>query len=332
MENIAKLDEGKLSPKEKLELFRAIATDDNARRAYIASRAMQIEPMIAKESQIRRILTPVTLGAGAQAQFFIGSQEVQTAWIAPGIGSAPRRTVEGDEVWVNTFAIFARGEWLMDLATDGRFDVAQEIQFFVTEQLKEMENLVGWNLLNAALAHAQFPVTQKVQIGSTSGVDLTTGKGFFSKQLLANLILAADIARRRITDIYVSPRTAFDMFTYWTGTTTNGIRTVPEPVQTQIWQQGLPASGDVDSEFVMNIFGINVHKVYTSDVVDDNTVYAFDLSGRRSKLGVMPIRQGVQTYEDPIAITEFKVGYFARMREGFAILDMNNMFKGTIAR
>lgn len=331
-EDIAKLDKGELSPKEKLELFRAIASDDNARRAYIASRAMQIEPLLQKESQIRSILNPVTLGAGAQAQFFIGSQEVQTAWIAPGIGSAPRRTVEGDEVWVNTFAIFARGEWLMDMATDGRFDVAQEIQFFVTEQLKEMENMVGWNLINAALKHAQFPSTHNVQVGTTSGVDLTTGKGFFSKQLLAGLVLAADVARRRITDIYVSPRTAFDIFTYWTQTAANGQTHVPPSAQEAIYNQGMPASGEQDTEYVTNIFGIRVHKVYSSDVVDDNTVYAFDLSGRRSKLGVMPIRQGVTTYEDPIAVTEFKVGYFARMREGFAILDMNNMFKGTILR
>lgn len=325
-------DQGELSLKEKTELFRAIANDPDARKAYVATRAAQIQPLIEKESQVRNIFEPINLAPGAEAKFFIGSQEVQTAWLAGGIGSAPRRYLEGDEVYVNVFPIFARVEWLMDLASDARFDVAEESQWMVTQQLKEMENMVGWNLINAAAAHANFPAAHSVQIGTASSVDLSTGQGFFSKELLAELVLAADVARRRITDIYVSPRTAFDIFTYWTRTGTYGVRNVPEAQQSRFFDQGMPNNGETDSEYVMDVMGIRVHKVFSTDVVDDNTVYAFDLSGTRSRFGVMPIRQGVVTYEDPIAVTEFKVGYFARMREGFAILDFTNMFKGTINR
>jgi len=330
MNKMDKIEE--LSLQEKAELFRAIASDPDARRAYIVSRAAKIEPLIAKESQVRSIFQPINLAPGAQAQFFIGAKEVQTAWLAPGIGSAPRRTLEGDEVFVNTFPIFARGEWLMDLAADARFDVAQEVEWMITEQVKELENMVGWNLISAAAAHASFPATHRVQIGSTAGVDLTTGKGFFSKELLAELVLAADVARRRITDIYVSPRTAFDIFNYWTSTAASGVRNVPNAQQERFFDEGMPNSGEQDTEYVMSLFGIRIHKVYTSDIVGDDKVYAFDLSGRRSRFGVMPIRQGLVSYEDPMAVTEFKVGYFVRERLGFALLDFTNMFVGTILR
>lgn len=320
-----------LSLQEKIEYFRAIASDPKARQAYIVSRAAKIEPMIAKESQVRQIFTPIPLAPGAQSSFPIGAQEVQTAWIAPAIGSAPRRQTEGDEVYVNTFPIFARGEWLMDLAEDARFDVAQDTEFMVAEQVKEMENLVGWNLIDAAAAHASFPATHSCVIGSSSTVDLTTGQGFFSKELLAELVLAADIARRKITDIYVSPTTAFDIFNYWTQTSTYGVHNVPSGVQDALFNQGMPESGVEDTEYIMTIMGIRIHKVYSS-VVSDSTVYAFDLSGRRSRFGVMPIRSNLQSYEDPFAITEFKVGYFVRERLGFGILDFTNMFIGTINR
>jgi hypothetical protein len=318
-----------LTVEEKQAMLRLVAEDENARRAYIATRALQIQPLIEAESQIRQILTVEKLAAGAQPYYPIGSISGQTAWVAPGVGSAPRRTIEGDEMFVNTFALFARAEYLMDIATDGRWEIAKETEFNVAEDLKELENNIGWRLINAAIAHADFPAAHTVQIGSTSGVDMTTGKGFFSKQLLAELILAADVARRKITDIYVSPRTMFDIFNYWTGAV-SGSQQFADQMQGGF--ATMPESGTETGEKVLNVFGVRLHKVYDSSIVDDETVYAFDLSGRRSKFGVMPVRQDLVTYEDPLAITEFKVGYFARMREGMAILDHTNAFVGVIDR
>lgn len=322
-------DMNELTAQQKAELFRSIANDPVKRSEYISTRALQIQPLIDKESQVRGIFTPERLAPGANPSYPIGSTEVQTAWIAGSIGSAPRRIVEGDEVFVNTFNLFARAEWSMDLANDGRWQVAAESQFYMASQLKELENLVGWQLIRNALAHNSFPSSHTIQIGNSAGVDVTTGQGFFSKQFLGELILAGDVARRRITDVYVSPRTMYDMFVYWTGSL-SGTNQMPESMQSQFMTR--KDSGTSDAEFVVNVFGVNIHKVYDSTVVDDETVYAFDLSNTRSRFGVMPIRQDVVTYEDPMAVTEFKVGYFGRERLGMAILDHRCAFKGIINR
>lgn len=318
-----------LTAQEKADLFREIATSDKARREFIKSRAFQINALLESESQIRTILTPEKLAPGAQSSYPIGAQSVQSAWVAGGVGSAPRRMIEGDEVYVNTFNLYGRTEWLMDLATDGRWEVAAESQFHMVEQMKELENSIGWSLVRNALAHASFPSSHTIQIGSSAGVDVTTGQGFFSKQFLGELILAGDVARRAITDIYVSPRTMYDMFVYWTGAL-SGTTQMPDSMQAGFLTRN--DSGNENTEMVIKVLGVNIHKVYNSAIVDDETVYAFDLSRRRSKFGVMPIRQEVVTYEDPMAVTEFKVGYFSRERVGMGILDFTNAFKGVINR
>lgn len=336
------LSKEKLSVDERTQLMHAIADNEDVRRAYIKSRAAVLEPLIEKESQVRQIFDVEYLAPGAQPYYPIGSAEVQTAWVAPGVGNAPRRQIEGDEVFAPTFAIHGRVEWLMDLAVDARFPIAEEQNFYMVEQLKELENHTGWNLIKAAAADSSFPANNSVQIESGSGVDLTTGQGFFSKQLFSELMYRADIARRTITDIYCSPRTLFDIFNYWgvqhqiTGTpAANAIKTVPnlpDGAASDIYRQGPPGSGSESGEYTMTLWGVRFHKVYDTNVVGNDKVYAFDLSGRRSRFGAMPIRQRLTTYEDPIAVTEYKVGFFGRMRLGFVILDSTNLFVGTINR
>ncbi len=333
------LTKEKLTEAEKGELLRAVAEDENVRRAYIKSRAFVFEPLVEKESQVRQIFTVERFeNTSKQPYYPIGSKEVQMAWIAPGVGNAPRRMLEGDEVYVPIFKIHGRVEWSMDLAADARFALIDESNFYMVEQLKEIENIVGWNLIKACADDSNFPTNNAIQIGTSSSIDLSTGQGYFSKQLFSELMYAADVARRQITDIYASPRTLFDIFNYWGvqyaggGNSTAFVPFLPNGAAEEIYRNGTPNSGNQNGEYVMTLMGVRFHKVYNTDIVGNNKVYAFDLSGARSKFGVMPIRQGLVTYEDPIAITEYKVGYFGMMREGFGILDPVNMFVGTINR
>lgn len=334
------LNKEKLTDAERGQLMQAIAANADLRRAYIESRAFVLEPLIQKESQVRNIFQVENLAIGAQPYYPIGSKEVQTAWVAAGVGNAPRRQIEGDEVYAPLFALQGRVEWNMMLAEQARFSIADEQNFYMVEQLKELENAVGWNLIKAAAADTTFAANNSVQIGSGTGVDLTTGQGYFSKQLFSELMYSADIARRQITDIYVSPRTMFDIFNYWGVTNAVGgtagsisvVPNIPDGAATQIYNQGPPGSGTSNTEYVLTLWGVRFHKVYNSAIVGDEAVYAFDLSNQRSRFGAMPIRRRLVTYEDPIAITEWKIGYFGRMELGFVILDSTNLFVGTIDR
>lgn len=322
-----------LTDTQKSELFKAIATDPKARQDYIVSRAAVIEPLIRKQNQVRDLFTVENLAQGAQPTYQIGAKEVQTAWIASQVNSAPRRHTQGDEVYVNTFPIHARADMSLDQIYDGRFPVSQENSFWVAEQLKELENYIGWNLIKAAAADATFDSAHSIEITSGTAPDLTTGKGFFSKQLLASMQLAMDISRRNLTDIYMSPRTMFDLFNYWTSPISGGGNYMPEATRERIMSQGAPASGAQDTEYTFTMWGIRFHKVYDASVIGDAAVYGFDLSGARgTKFGVMPIRQGLVTYEDPNAILNYHVGYFARERFGFAVLDSTCLVKGIITR
>ena len=81
---------------------------------------------------------------------------------------------------------------------------------------------------------------------------------------------------------------------------------------------------------LIEVWGVRIHRVYDSKLVSDNKGYAF---GQRDgyTYGVMPIRQTLQTFDNPIAIMEWKIGIMARENVGFAVLDEKGLIEVTFA-
>lgn len=280
-----------LTFEEKVSLFKAIAESPQARSEYALSRATVILPLIDTQSTIRAIFVPETLPPGAQATYDIPFDDVNCAWVMPQIGGIPQIQVEGTEIYVGTFGIDAAVQWQMDIAKQGRFQVGERATKLLANKIIEQEELAGWSLVKAHAA--VLPDEQKVSAPTGLIVDAFN-----------DIVTAGDLLRRKITDIYVSPRRFADMRKWVTATNLSF---------------GLKDKA-FDSAGMIEVWGVRIHRVYDNRLVDDNTGYAF---GQRDgyTYGVMPIRETLQTYDNPIAVLEWKVGILARENVGFAILD-----------
>jgi hypothetical protein len=292
------MEQKELTFDEKVQLFKAIAASPKARAEYAKSRAEVLMPLIDAQSTIRSIFRPEVLPAGAEARYDIPFDDIDCAWTMPNIGSIPQIQLEGSEVYVGTFGLEAAVQWQMSIAKQGRFQVGERATQLLKNKVIEQEELAGWSLIKAHAA--VLSDTQKV---SDSKLDV----GAFNA-----LVTKGDILRRQITDLYVSPARYGNL---------------------REWVENTAYSNNMkDKAFgtggISNVWDVNIHKVYNTNLVANNKGYAF---GQRDGFtyGVMPIRENLETYENPIAIMEWKIGIMAREVLGFAVLDDKGLIEVT---
>lgn len=289
----------KLTFEERVEMFKALAESPQSRSAYAISRASVILPLLDEQSTIRSIFTPEVLPPGAQATYDIPFDDVNCAWVMPQIGGIPQIQVEGTEVYVSTFGIDAAVQWQIDVARQGRFQVGERATKLLKNKIIEQEELAGWSLIKA---HAAV-LDGKQKVTASNGLTVDT---------FNDIVTAGDLLRRKITDIYVSPKRFADMRKWVTATDlSNGLK-----------DKAFEAAG------LIEVWGVRIHRVYNSKLVTDDKGYAF---GQRDgyTYGVMPIRQQLQTFDNPIAIMEWKIGVMARENVGFAVLDEKGLIEVT---
>ena len=290
-----------LTFEEKVAMFKAIAESPQSRSDYAASRAQVILPLLETQSTIRAIFNPEILPAGAQETYDIPFDDVNCAWVMPQIGGIPQIQVEGTEIYVSTFGIDAAVQWQMDVAKQGRFQVGERATNLLKNKIIEQEELAGWSLIKA---HAAV-LGDDQKVNANNGLTVDT---------FNDIVTTGDLLRRKVTDIYVSPKRFADMRKWVTATDlSNGLK-----------DKAFEAAG------LIEVWGVRIHRVYDSKLVSDNKGYAF---GQRDgyTYGVMPIRQTLQTFDNPIAIMEWKIGIMARENVGFAVLDEKGLIEVTFA-
>jgi hypothetical protein len=275
---------------EKVQLFKALATSPQRRAEYAKSRATVIQPLLDPQSTIRSIFKPETLPAGAEARYDIPFDDINCAWTMPNIGAIPQIQVEGSEIYVGTFGLEAAVQWQMSVAKQGRFQVGERATTLLKNKIIEQEELAGWSLIKAHAA--VLPATQKT---NPAVLDV----GAFNE-----LVTKGDILRRQITDLYVSP-SRYGNLRNWVTT---------QALSDNLKDKAFGTGG------LANVWDVSIHKVYNTDLVANSKAYAF---GQRDGFtyGVMPIRETLETYDNPIAIMEWKIGIMAREVLGFAVLD-----------
>ena len=290
-----------LTFEEKVSMFKDIAESPQSRSEYAASRAQVILPLLETQSTIRAIFNPEVLPPGAQATYDIPFDDVNCAWVMPQIGGIPQIQVEGTEIYVSTFGIDAAVQWQMDVARQGRFQVGERATNLLKNKIIEQEELAGWSLIKA---HAAV-------LGSDQKVSAPSG---LTVDAFNDIVTAGDLLRRKVTDIYVSPKRFADMRKW---------------VNTVGLSDGLKDKA-FDAAGLIEVWGVRIHRVYDSKLVSDEKGYAF---GQRDgyTYGVMPIRQTLQTFDNPIAIMEWKIGIMARENVGFAVLDEKGLIEVTFA-
>ena len=295
---------------QRVAMFKATATDLQARADWAASRGDVILPLINEQSTVRYIFREERLAGESSATYQIPFEDIDAAWVMPNIGGIPTIQVEGAEIHVPTFGLDAGVEYSMDIAKDGRFPVAELSTTLLKNKFIRQEELSAWSLIRAhAATLSPIQIVTASQANGTAGSGNGTN-GVLNIWTLNNVLTAADqlgIGGRRVTDIYVSPLRFGDLRTQLVN------RDLPPILRTALY-------GDGSDPELPSKSSLRIHKVYRPDLVDNNHGYAFTRKDGYF-YGVMPIRENVSTRDNPISVLEWKIGVIGRERLGFGVID-----------
>ncbi len=224
----------------------------------------------------------------------------QIAFIAPGVGAVPQQLLEGDEIFIPPLTLDGSVAFPMRYARDGRFSIGETATKELKDQIIYQEEFVGWGTIKATISGVLGAQTL-----GTAGTYTEGQPNLFGELTLSGvnkMITKADGYQRKITDLYMSP-TRYGNIRDWT------TPQIDYFTQREIFKDAGPAA--------QALYGVGLNKVYDSTLLGDGEVYGFDTSS----FGLMPIVQTLQTYEDPTAIKEWKIGILGREEVGFGVMD-----------
>lgn len=261
-----------------------------------------------------------------------GMEGEHVAYTNPGHGRIPERSVESDYVMIPTYSITSSIDYLLRYAREARWDiVGRAMQVMEAGFVKKM-NDDGWHTILAAAVDRNILV-----------YDGDATAGMFTKRLVS---LMQTVMRRnaggntgsanrgRLTDLYVSPEALEDVRNW-------GLDQVSDAVRTTIYNA--PENGAP----ITRIFGVNLHDLdelgegqeyqnfFTSatglagavQASDLELVVGIDQSARDSF--VMPMKQALQVFEDPMLHRQQRAGYYGWAELGFGVLDNRRVILGS---
>ena len=325
---------------EARELLRATAGNDQEaidhRRALAQVLQRAWRAGVLQPDTLDGIFDRIELEAGVDAKFpldFFAPADSETdtrkAFVVPKEGMIPDRVIEGDELHVITYKIANAISWSLDYARDARWDVvARAIEVYTNGFIRKL-NDDGWHTVMSCAASNSAVVDS----GGTSGV--------YSKRLTTNLQTAikrlAGGRNSKVTDIYMSPEAIADIRNFDTGSAGgqivdfdtlkallghDGFSPYPTLFGTRIHELQELGTGQEYQNYLVNTLGVSV------PAGKEEFVIALDLDHRDSF--VMPVRQDMQMFDDPVLHRQMKAGVYGWMELGMACLDSRRALLGAL--
>lgn len=258
-----------------------------------------------------------------------GLEGEHVAYTNPGHGRIPERAVESDYVMIPTYSITSSIDYLLRYAREARWDIASRAAQVMEAGFTKKMNDDAWHTLLAAGVDRNILV-----------YDGDAPAGMFTKRLVS---LMQTVMRRnaggntgsanrgRLTDMYVSPEALEDVRNW-------GFDQIADVDRSRIY--------NTDGESpVTNIFGVKLHDLdelgegqeyqnFFTDVLggsveasDKELVVGLDQSTNDSF--IMPMKQPLQVFEDPVLHRQQRVGYYGWMELGFGVLDNRRIILGS---
>jgi len=322
-----------------IEMLKSTASSnmDEAMAAQRALAAALTEPLrkgIFDEDNLGGIFSRMVLAPGAQANFQLdfvapGTEDINfTAVTLPKQGRVPERHVEGDELWVPTYRIANAIDWSLRYARDARFDIVQRALEVYRMGFVRKINEDGWHTLLAAADARGLVVTDPI-----------AQNGQFTKELISKMMTAmtrnagGNGQAGQLTDVYLSMEAVEDIRAW-------DITEIDDVTRREI----LASAGTN----MMRLYGVNLHAMTEYGVGQEYQLYLTTVLGRsvtaldagdaefcvgldRSATDsfVSPIRQELQTFEDPALHRQQRAGFYGWMEHGFAVLDSRRLLLAT---
>jgi hypothetical protein len=337
-------------PVEAIEALRATASSDSdvrarAQKAFAAELNSPLRQGVFDRDNLGGIYEKQVLAPGAQANYpldFVkpGEEDEFIAFTLPKQGRVPERHVEGDELWVPTFQIGNAIDWSLKYAKEARFDVIMRaIRVYEAGFVRKI-NSDGWRTILGGADGRGLVVTANGAAPFTgSTLSPTAAAGQFTKELISRMKTAMTRGAGgngnsgRLTDVYLSLEAMEDIRAW-------DVDEIDEFTRREVF---------VNREYgLAQIYGVVLHEMTefgegqeyeeflevtlarSHQVVSSVTLKEFciglDLSTMDSF--VMPIREELQTYEDPALYREQRAGIFGWMEHGFAVLDPRRILIG----
>ena len=280
------------------------------------------------------IFEAIQLDPGATSEFPLdflapGTESEFVAYTIPNHGRIPERHVEGDYVMVPTYDIGASIDFLLKYARDARWDVVGRATEVLQKSFVKKMNDDGWHTLLSAGADRNILI-----------YDADAANGTFSKRLVSLMKVvmrrngggnSSSINRGMLTDLYISPEAEEDIRNF-------GVDELDEVSRREVITQ--------EGGLLARMFGVNLHVLdELGDGQEYNDYYLGDLSGtlpagkQEIVVGldltnrdsfVMPVRQGVQIWEDPTLHRQRRAGMYGWAEQGFAALDTRRVLLGAL--
>jgi len=260
-----------------------------------------------------------------------GLEGEHVAYTNPGHGRIPERAVESDYVQIPTYSITSSIDYLLRYAREARWDIATRAMQVMEAGFVKKMNDDGWQTILAAGTDRNILV-----------YDGDATAGMFSKRVVS---LMQTVMRRnaggntgssnrgRLTDLYVSPEALEDVRNW-------GFDQIPDSVRANIYN----AAGEGP---VTNIFGVNLHDLdelgegqqyqtfFTSSTglagavqtADTELIVGLDQSTKDSF--IMPMKEGIQVFEDPAMHRLQRTGWYGWAELGFGVLDNRRVILGS---
>jgi len=259
-----------------------------------------------------------------------GMEGEHVAYTNPGHGRIPERSVESDYVTVPTYGITSSIDYLLRYARDARWDIAGRAMQVMEAGFVKKKNDDGWHTLLAAGVDRNILV-----------FDGDATAGMFTKRLVSLMQVTmrrnaggntGSANRGRLTDLYVSPEALEDVRNW-------GLDQVDEVTRREIYiatENGAP---------ITRIFGVNLRDL--DELGEGQEYQTFYLNGLGGALQasdselvigldqsstdsfIMPMREALQVFPDPMLHRQQRVGYYGWMELGFAVLDNRRLILGS---
>lgn len=339
----------KYSEKAKAALRRAASSDtaerNAAQRLFAQELTFPLRQGIFDRDNLGDVYEKQVLEPGAQANYpldFVkpGFEDDFVAFTMPKQGRIPERHVEGDELWVPTFRIANAIDWDIEYARNARFDVIMRaIRVYEAGYVRKI-NSDGWRTILAAADGRSLEVTAGGAAPFTGATVVpTAAAGQFTKELVSRMRTAMTRGAGgngnagRLTDLYISMEAMEDIRAW-------DIDDIDEFTRREIF---------VNREYgLASVYGVILHEMtefgegqeyqtFLSTTLNrslpevDATArkewcVGLDLSTMDSF--VMPIRQELETYDDPGLYRQARMGIYGWQIHGFACLDPRRVILG----
>lgn len=327
------------------EAFLALIKKSGDQRDFTGALQAQAQLAVALQEPLRQgilvgdvtgnIFEANVLAPGATAQYSLdllapGEESQHIAYTIPKSGYIPQRLVEGDYVMIPTYRIGSSINWLLTFARDARYDVLGRAMEVLNASFVKKINDDAWHTLLAAGADRNIVV-----------YDADASAGQFTKRLVSLMKVlmvrnaggnTGSIRRGKLTDIWLSHESVEDIRNW-------GVDIVDDMTRREIFMA---------QDGITRLFGINLNNIdelgedqeyqnfFTSAsglggslaASDVELVVGLDLSNRDSF--VMPIRQEVEIFPDPVLHREQQAGFYGWAEMGFAVLDGRRVLLGSL--